>query len=168
MVELIDYIDNTIKNCLTSVKQFGLCHLLDSDNEKFPATVEREGIKAIPDDRFEICTYHRVLGGSVDQADDLSFGTNPVRKAKQKVRSIVFIKLQNDNVIDDIINAYPNTFETTNYYFANVSDNMTLIRDRENTWTTEFSKAYLDRYQLVWNIYAIEFDLEYIKCNVCV
>lgn len=168
MTELLDYIDNTIKNCITEVKQFGLCHLLDSDNERYPATLGKQGKKVTPDDRFKVVMYHRLLAGSPDERPDLSFGKNPVRQNDQRVRSVVFVKLDDDSRIDDIVNAYPGDFETTNYYFANVSSNMTLIRDRDAIWNEEFSQSYKDRYQLIWNIYAIEFDLQYIKCNVCV
>lgn len=168
MRELIDYIDEQIKTCIPETYSFGLCHLLEGDNERFPATIDKEAVKAVPDDRYEVVIYHRALGGSPDEDPALSFGKNPTRKNKQKVRSIVFVRMGENEKIDDIINAYPNSFHTTNYYFANVSENMTLIRDRDNIWNEEFQGAYKDRYQFVWMVYAIEFDVEYIKCNVCV
>jgi hypothetical protein len=168
MVELIDYIDTQIKNCITEAKQFGLCRLVEDTNDKYPATVERQATKAAPDDRFDVLMYHRALGGSPDERPDLSFGKYPVRQNQQRVRTVVFVKMGNDNRIDDIINAYPQTWKTTNYYNAFVGDGMTLIRDSNAIWNEEFSEAYRDRYQAKWLIYAIEFDIFYIKCSVCV
>lgn len=169
MVDLIGYIDNATKDCVTEIKQFGLCHLLEGDNEKFPATVETDAVKAVPDDLYLICSYHRLLNGTIEPKEDLSFGKSITGQNNQRVRTVVFSKLgTDDSKIDDIINSLPDVFEVDGYRFANVSKNITLIRDRDAIWSTEFDKAYKDKYQLVWNIYAIEFDLQYIKCNVCV
>ena len=169
MTDLIDYIDNTIKNCLTEAKQFGLCHLLQGDNETFPATIEANAKKAVPDDRFLVVTYHRLLNGNLDPREDLSFGTRIVGQNNQRVRMVVFVRLdQGETKIDDIINAMPDNFEVTDYQFCNVSRNIALIRDRDSVWTAEFSQAYKDKYQKKWNVYAVEYDLQYIKCNVCV
>lgn len=169
MVDLITYIDNTVKNCVTSAKQYGLCHLLEGDNERYPATVENQAIKAVPDDRYLICTYHRALGGNLDPREDLSFGISPTVQNSQRVRMVVFIKFGSDqSLIDDIINALPDDFEYSGYQFVNVSQNISLNRDRDSVWTSEFDKAYKDRYQMKWFVYAIEYDLQYIKCNVCV
>ncbi len=169
MVELIDYIDNSIKNCITEVKQFGLCHLIEGLEEKYPATVERRATKAIPDDRFKAITYHRLLNGLVEEREDLSFGSNPVIQNTQKIRMVVFVKLEDSNKIDDILNALTiRSFSSTNYYFANMTRDVLLNRDRATIWNDEFSKAYQDKYQMVWHVYAIEYNLEYLKCNVCV
>ncbi len=169
MVELIDYIDNSIKNCITEVKQFGLCHLIEGNEEKYPATVERRATKAMPDSRYDILTYHRLLNGGIEEREDLSFGSNPVIQNTQKVRMVVFVKLENSNKIDDILNALSiRSFSSDNYYFANVKGDAALNRDRATIWNDEFSKAYQDKYQMVWHVYAIEYNLEYLKCNVCV
>lgn len=170
MVELIDYIDNSIKNCITEAKQYGLCHLLeDKGGEKYPATVETKAKKAVPDDRYLMTTYHRLLNGDPGPREDLTFGKRVVVQNRQRIRMVVFFKLgENDSRIDDIINALPDSFEVEDYQFCNVSKSITLNRDREAIWGQEFSQAYKDKYQLVWEIYAVEFDLEYIKCNVCV
>lgn len=169
MTDLITYIDNTIKNCLTEAKQFGLCHLIESDNEKFPVTIERKAKKAIPDDRFLLCMYHRLLSGDHDPREDASFGKKITVQNKQKIKTIIFLQLgQDDSKIDDIINVLPNSFEMDGYGFVNVNKNITLNRDRKVIWLDEFSDAYRDRYQMKWHIYSFEFNLEYIKCHVCI
>lgn len=168
MVELIDYIDNSIKDCLPEVKQFGLCHLIEGQDERYPATVERRATKAIPDSRYKVLTYHRLLNGVTEDREDLSFGTKMTAQTTQRVRMVVFVKLEDSNLVDDIINALNiRSFNTENYYFGNVKITL-LNRDRATIWGEEFSKAYADKYQMVWYIYAIEYNLQYLKCNVCV
>lgn len=168
MTDLINYIDTQICECVDGVKSFGLCHLLLGDNEQFPATVEKQAVKAVPDDRFEITIYHRLLNGAYDFREDLSFGRSITTQNAQKVRTVIFIKIDSsDSLIDDIINALPDDFEVTNFQFTNVSKNISLIRDRDSIWTEEYSSAYKDKYQMKFHVYALEYDLQYIKCKVC-
>lgn len=168
MNDLIEYIDNTIKNCVTETRQFGLCHLLEADNGRYPATVERQAKKAMPDDRFLVTTYHRLLDGSTKEREDASFGKTPTIQNDQKVRMVVFTKLDGDDSrIDDIFNAIPSDFTYTGYAQINIVKN-SISRNRQAIWSEEYEKAYIDKYQMVWQIYAIEYDLQYIKCNVCV
>lgn len=169
LVDLIEYIDNSIKNCVTEVRQFGLCHLLQGDNETFPATIESNAKKATPDDRFLITTYHRILNGNLEAREDVSFGKTMTAQNNQRMRMVVFVRIdQPETKIDDIINAMPDSFDVTDYEFANVSKNISLQREGDAIWTAEFSTAYKDKYQKKWNVYAVEYDLQYIKCNVCV
>lgn len=135
----------------------------------YPATIEQEAKKAVPDDRYLVTTYHRLLNGNIDAREDISFGKRITGQNNQRVRMVVFAKLsEGETKIDDIINAMPDSFEMDDYQFVNVSKNISLIRDRDAVWTTEFSTSYKDKYQKKWNVYAVEYDLQYIKCNVCV
>ncbi len=79
MVELINHIDCGIQDCISGIKQFGLCHLLEGDNEKYPATVERRVTKAVPNDKFDVCTYQRILSGTPNFREDVSFGKSITR-----------------------------------------------------------------------------------------
>ncbi len=172
MKDLIDYIDQSIKDCINEVNSFGLCHLLHGDNEQYPATVENQAIKATPNDKFKINIYHRLVNGVIDPREDLSFGRSVTGQNNQKLRTVIFIKLDQEDLslIDNIINALPDVFEPApdGYRQVFASKNITLIRDRDAIWTEEFSDAYKDRYQLKFLIYALEYDLSYIKCSVCV
>lgn len=167
MNELIKYIDDQICGCM-QVKSYGLCHLLLGDNEQFPATIVKQAVKAVPDDKFNVTIYHRLLSGTYDNREDLSFGRKIVAQNAQKVRTVIFIKIDSsDTLLDDIINALPDDFESDGFQFANVNKNISLIRDRDAIWTDEYSQAYKDRYQMKFHVYALEYDLQYIKCNVC-
>ncbi len=82
---------------------------------------------------------------------------------------VVFVKLgQSESLIDNIFNAMPDSFTSDDYQFANVTKTTAILRDRDQIWTAEFGTSKKDSYQMVYNLYAIEYDLQYIKCNVCV
>lgn len=169
MNELIDYIDTQIKSCVPEVNSFGLCQLIESDNKRFPATLETDAKEVTPDKRYNVIMYHRIIGGSpANENESMSFGRNPTRKHEQKVRSVVFIRYGLDQKIDDIINAYPNSFNTSSYYFANVSSEMSLNVDSDSIWKEEYKDAYQDKYKMVFRLFAIEFNTEYVRCNGCV
>lgn len=170
MVELINYIDQQIDACAQDVKLYGLCHQLEDDNGLYPATVELEAVQAMPDDEYTITIYHRLLAGSYDPREDLSYGRTITSQNAQKVRTVILIKIAEDdqNKIDDIINSLPDSFEVDGYRFVNVSKAISLIRDRSAIWEDEFGDAYKDKYQALYHIYALEYDLQYIKCPVCV
>ena len=168
MTDLITYIDNQICECVDGIKSFGLCHILQGDNEQFPATIGKNGVRAVPNDSFEITMYHRLLNGNYDPREDLSFGRRIVAQNAQKIRTVIFIKIDSsDKLIDDIANALPDYFKSTGFQFVNVSKNISLIRDREAIWSEEYSQAYKDRYQMKFHLYALEYDVQYIKCKVC-
>lgn len=169
MVDLIEYIDNQIKDCIQETKQFGLCHLIQSDNQKIPVTVESEATEACPEDLYLVTTYHRLLTGAYEVRDDLSFGKKMKGENKQRVRMVVFIQFsEGQSLIDDIFNAMPDTIILEGYENVFVSRTATLLRDRATLWSDEFGESYRDKYQMTHHIYAIEYDLNYIKCNVCV
>lgn len=169
MNDIINYIDGQIKTCIGEVRVFGLCHLLKGDNESFPSTVDRNAEKVIPDDRFLITLYHRVLAGNYDPSEELSFGRLITAQNNQRIRMVVFIKMgELQSRIDDIINSLPDVFNLDGYRQLSVSKNISLIRDRDAIWEDEYSGAYKDKYQMKFHIYAVEYDIQYIKCNACV
>lgn len=170
MTDLIEHIDNQIKACIKEARMYGICHIVQGDNEQYPCTLEeRSEYKAVPDNRFLVTIYHRLLNGNLDEREDLSFGKNPTRQTNQQIRTVVFIKMSEPlNRIDDIINAIPDIIEDDCYKSINVSKEVTLIRDAAAIWAAEFGDAYADKYQKEFNVYALEYNLEYIKCDVCV
>lgn len=169
MVDLIEYIDSQIKECIQEVQQLGICHFIETDNGKMPVTVESEATEACPDDRYLVTTYHRLLNGAYELRDDLSFGKKMKGENKQKVRMIVFIQFsEGQSLIDDIFNAMPDNIVLEGYENIFVSRTANILRDRSTLWSDEFGGSYGDKYQMTYHIYGIEYDLNYIKCNVCV
>lgn len=172
MKDILQYIDSQIDLCAENVKFIGLCHLLEDDSEdRYPATVELDAIKASPDDNFDITIYHRLLDGDFAPREEEPFGRRRQMQNTQRVRTVVFIKIEVDdhvNQIDDIINILPDSIELEGYAQIFLSKEISLIRDSAAIWEDEFSEAYKDKYQAVYHVFALEYDVTYVKCPVCV
>lgn len=150
------------------MRSFGLCHLIEDKNGVYPATVEAEATAVSPDSQERIVIYHRALNGQIAPREDLSFGRGLTGQTNQSVRTVVFIDINEDqNKIDDIINALPDSFEVEGYQFCNIAPEISLIRDRDAIWEEEFSGSYKSRFQKRFQVYALEWTLEYIKCHAC-
>lgn len=172
MVELIDYIDSKISACIGSkVNSFGLCRQIIDDSAVYPVTVKEPSSNVTPSDKWKITIYHRLLEGSFADSEEFSFGRELLKRNSQNVRMVVFIDLsQGESVIDDIIDAIPTQIELDpdcNYKLSETGPNITLIRDRNGVWEQEFGQAYKDKYQMRYNIYAVEYTIDYIKCPAC-
>lgn len=172
MTELVDHINEQIDACINAspetARLYGLCHLVEDDKGHYPALVAEESQRITPSDDRAITIYHRLLNGNYAPREDLSFGRNPTIQNTQRVRTVVFIELSEDqNKIDHIINALPDHFEVDGYKFANVPKTIDLIRDRAAIWNEEYGEAFKKAYQMRYHVYALEYAIEYIKCQEC-
>lgn len=173
MTELIDYIDNQISECIPNMYSWGLCHLIEDDSGIHPATLQTEAVHVSPDDKYSFQFYHRLLDGSPETDENLSFGRKPTRRNNQTIRTVIFQPLGTDlKFIDDFINALPDKLALNDspaiYKMAYVGSSITLNRDSNAIWDDEFGESYKDKYQKIYNIYAVEWELNYIKCNLCI
>jgi hypothetical protein len=173
--EIINYIDCQLQGCFPEAHQKGICHLVEDDSsDRYPSTLFEEAEKVVPEDRHELTYYYRLLDGSPEPDEDLSFGRKKTIVNSQQVRVVMFIKMDCDSltIVDDFINALPDTFELdtspAEYKKLTINKEISLIRDSNAIWEDEYSDSYKDKYQKVFNIYALEFSIEYIKCPVCV
>lgn len=170
MVDLINHIESTIGECVGRVKSYGLCRLLIDDNgERYPATLNIQYKKVTPDDKWKVAIYHRLMDGAIEVNEELSFGRSLASENTQSVRMVVLVALsEGEEVIDQVIDAMPDTIVNVDYKSVVTSGSMTLIRDRAAIWEQEWGQAYADKYQLRYNIYALEYSINYIKCADCV
>lgn len=171
MVEIIDYIDQQIReSCLDDIAFFGICHLVEDDNENpYPTQYVANSEKVTPNDKFLITIYHRLLDSPVSPSEEVPFGRKSIPKFSQKVRTVVFIKISEaHSKIEDIINALPDSFEITGYQNLSVSKEISLAKNQTAIWQDEYGEAYKDRMVKKFRVYALEYDVSYIKCNVCV
>lgn len=175
MRDIIDFIDAQLHECFPEAQGFGICHLIEDDNaEHYPSTLQESATAVYPDDRYEILYYHRLLDSDAEPDDDLSFGRKKTVVNNQVVRTVIFIRMKEDDLsfIEDFINALPETFELDDspsvYKKLNVTREVNLIRDSTTVWEEEYSESYKDKFQKVWNIYALEYNIQIAKCPVCV
>lgn len=171
MVTILDYIDTQVLTCLTTATAKGLCFQYLDDNEKYPATDTDPPVKVVPNNNDEITFYHRLLNSSVQGDESISFGRSFRKKTTQKIRTVIFldVTLFSNAVIDNFVNALPDTIlGLTGYDQVYVSHEINLIKDRHAIWDEEYSKAYRDRYQTIFRVYALEYDLVYSLCPTCI
>lgn len=178
MEDIIDHIDEQIQECLGAGQFYGLCRLLiDDQGAVYPATYpDNSGsppslavTKVTPNDRYPILIYHRLLDGSLADSETFSFGRSMTRENRQLVRMVVLVNFSlGESVIDNIINALPDEIINEDYKSIVFGTDITLIRDRDSIWTTEWGNAYKDKYQMRYNIYAVEYTLSYVRCADCV
>jgi hypothetical protein len=173
--DIIAYIDAQLHECFPDAQAFGICHLIEDDNaENYPSTLEEKAIAVYPNDKYEILYYHRLLDGSPEPDEDLSFGRKKTIVNSQAIRTVVFVRMKEDDLsfIEDFINALPETFELeespVQYKKISLVREVNLIRDSNAIWEEEYSTSYKDKYQKVWNIYALEYRIQVAKCPVCV
>ncbi len=174
MREILDHIDAQLHECFPEAHTFGICHLIEDDQSRYPSTLEEKAISVYPNDKEEILFYHRLLDGNPAPDEDISFGRRKSIVNSQNIRTVVFVRLKEDDlsVIEDFINALPDTFELetspAEYKKLSISGEVNLIRDSAAIWETEYSDSYKDKFQKVWNIYALEYSIQIAKCRVCV
>lgn len=171
MIDLIKHIDSCLLAC-ASGKNYGLCQLVKDDKgEPYPRTVGKEAVKVTPNDKYKVLTYHRLLNGDFSEDDTYSFGRSRSRLNAQNVRLVVVVEIGLDakeGVIDKVIEQLPDAFENNSYKYTQVGASVSLIRDSENVWETEWGNADKGKYQMRYNIYAVEYSIDYIKCEECV
>ena len=170
MTDLIDHINTTTETCLgLGGKYYGLCRLLKDDKGAVYPVTYLDNIKVTPNDKYDLLVYHRLINSETEESEMHSFGRSSAVMNNQRIRTIVVVKFsEGETVIDDFINALPDKIVNLDYRFVELSKNISLIRDVQSIWETEWGNAYDDKYQMRFNLYALEYTLEYIKCSECV
>lgn len=167
--DIVTSINESITTCLGSgsSRTFGICHLVEDDSSTYPSTKLKNGEKVTPDDRHEITIYHRLLDAELEHSEEMSFGRTKTIVSNQKIRTVLIFDLESETTAEDIANSIPGEVTLTGFEFVNIDKNMTLIKDSDAVWEDEYSEAYRDKYVKRYNIYALEYDLNYLKCKIC-
>lgn len=169
MVNLIDSINTTLSDCLGKGRYYGLCRLVKDDKGAVYPVTYLDNQKITPNDKWPLLVYHRLLSSDTVESEEHSFGRKKAVLNPQRVRTVVVMAFsEGEDLIDDFINALPETIENVDYRYVELSREVSLIRDRESVWETEWGTAYDDKYQMRFNLYALEYNIEYIKCSECV
>lgn len=169
MTEIIDYIDHQIKTCIGEARCIGLCHQIDNEEGNvYPTQFKRRSEMVTPDDRFNITIYHRLVDGDIAPREDVPFGRNVVPLTEQTIRTVVFVKMElGHDVILDIINSLPNRGEIDGFKNMVISKEISLSRNQKEIWEDEYGNNYDDKYIKLYLIYALEYNVQFVKCNVC-
>lgn len=171
MKEIINHIDRTIEAEIVG-KYYGLAQLVQDDQGAvYPRTIGAEAVKITPNDRYKVLIYHRLIDGAIEDSEEFSFGRYPSRLNAQRIRTVILVDIKKDPeelIIDRIIDLMPEKVLNDSYKYVSISNEMELRRDAHANWDAEWSNAYKDKYQMLYNIYALEYTIDYIKCDNCV
>lgn len=179
MVDIIAHIDKKISECLTG-KSFGLCRqVIDDQGAVYPATyanAQGKYSKVTPDDKWNVIWFHRLMNSDLGDNEDLSFGRRVTKTNNTKVRTVLVSAFsENETPLDKMLDAMigfmvpvrANIACLPDYKYIEFGESVSVSRTRDTVWTEEWGNAYKDKYQMRYNVYAIEFSIDYIKCLQC-
>lgn len=172
MKDICDRLDAVLLNAFPNdgIKFAGLCQLVLKGNQPHPVTIEDNKQIAI-DQKWDVLCYHRLNGkGDFLPDEEQDFGRSTGRTRVQPIRTIIAHKVEKgEEWIDYFLNGWPESISVTDAAGTNIYDfvdieSMGLDVDQEGIYTTEFGGGDYEKHRIPWNIYAIEWNAEYIRC----
>jgi len=151
------------------LKAYGYCELVTKDDKPNPVTCTlKQGEKresAQIHDKWNGIFYHRLLNSFPAQDDEeFSFGNRISKRFSLRVRTVLAHKVQlGENFFIDFFNAFPDKMTISGYKFVFLSQG-TIIADHEGVYNQEYGDQSYNKHRTAWNIFAFEYDLEFIKC----
>jgi mannitol-1-phosphate/altronate dehydrogenase len=150
------------------LKAYGLCELVDKDGKPNPITVDKKRIPAQIHDRFDGIFYHRILANNPYVEDEEhSFGATLKKKFTVRMRCVVAYKVKlGEEFMFEFANAFPDKLVVTylpEYKFVHLGQG-NLIADHEAVFIQEYGNNSYEKHRTSWNIFALEYDIEFILC----
>lgn len=167
LASIFDTVNSRLSDCFSDLKTYNICHLVNDDSGIYPSTKKKNGEKVTPSDKNQITIYHRLLNTEFEQSEEFSFGRKKSFVSNQNVRTVIIFDLETETTPEDIANSIPDDMTLSGFEFVNLSKNMNLIKDSNSVWEDEYGESYKDKYVKRYNIYALEYQIEYLKCPVC-
>lgn len=176
MKDITDDIDTDIQSNLVddgidfaNSKFWGLAELIEKGKQVQPVTVDLLGnpvrAQIAIDDKFDGIVYHRVLNSaSIDSPE--SFGANIAIQFNVRLRTVLAYKVSKfaEEFVFDFINALPQRLTVTGYDYINIAENISLVVDQKGIYEQEFGGGEYEKHMIPWNIFAIEHDVQFVKC----
>ncbi len=108
--------------------------------------------------------YHRLLNPTLTTDEEFSFGIKMSTRNTLRMRMVVAHKVElGEDLIFDILNAFPDRRDISGYKFVFLNQGI-LNTDHEGIYIEEYGNQSYNKHRTSWNIYAFEYDLEFIKC----
>lgn len=166
MTEIIDYINarfNESSVC-KGVQIFAICKLVTKTDQPHPISIADDK-QVAPSDRHEGQIYHRLLNDVAADDPDNSFGKVIQKRHAQQIRTVVMVKrLKGENWIDKLINLIPRNIEgLTDYKLVDIGS-VSKNTDQDTIFKTEFGDSSYEKHRMTHLIYALEYNIEYIRC----
>jgi hypothetical protein len=165
--DICDQIDAYILTKLScdGIKFFGFAELVKKTDQYHPVTIPDRKQVAI-DDRFDGIMYHRILSSGLTQPEEWQRGNISLSLFSSRMRTLLALKVKKfaEEYIFDFNKAMPDVLDIDGYHLVDVTNNVGIITDQEAVYKTEFGDNSYEKHILNWNIYAIEYNVEFIKC----
>lgn len=165
MTDILTNLDETMLGIFPNegIKFFGLCQQVKKNDQVHPVTIEEKKQVSIID-RWNAIVFHRLenIGFSEDELQQ--FGRSSGRKLVQNVRTIVAVKAKKgEDWIYEFTQNIPEKVTLADYEFIDINDiNITI--DQEAVYNAEFGENSYEKHIQDWNIYALEYGIEFLKC----
>lgn len=173
MEEILSNIDAYLLETFKSsgLKAYGFCELVTKDGKPNPVTCSlKKGEKremAQIHDQWNGIFYHRMLPSApAEEDEEFSFGIKMARRQRIRMRMVIAHKVKlGEDLIFQIIEAFPDRREIDGYKFVFLNQG-TLNTDHQGIYIEEYGndQTTYNKHRTTWNIYAFEYDLEFIKC----
>jgi hypothetical protein len=148
------------------LKAYGLCELIKKSDQQEPVTVDIKRKPAAFIDSMNGHYYWRFIGGTEAEDEEMSFGIDIADRISPRMRIFIAHKIQlGEEFIFEFVKTIPKKLALDGYKFIHRSSSIDLITDHEGVYNQEYNdKTAYERHRTTHNIYAIEFNLEFIKC----
>lgn len=172
MKDIVDNLDETLLGLMPNdgIQFNGLCQQVIKGEQVHPVTIEDKKQVAI-NDNWDVITFHRLNGdASFPEGKEQDFGRSTGRKRVQPMRMFIAHKVnKGEEWIDTFTNNFPlhltisDTSGVLTYEFVELT-NLALGVDQVAIYQEEFGENSYENHIQDWNIYALFYDVEFIKC----
>lgn len=166
MIDIINKLDETMLGLFPNegIRFEGLCDQVIKGDQVHPVTIDERRQVSI-NDRWGGLVFHRLLNSSLDPSDEQSFGRKTGKKFNQVLRTVIAVKAKKgEGFIIDFAQAIPETLTIADTYeFINI-ESINLNMDQLSVHNTEFGETNYEKHVQTWNIAALEYEIEFIKC----
>lgn len=174
MKDICDKLDATLLGLFPNdgIKFNGLCQQVLKGNQTHPVTIEDNKQVSIQDNWDVIC-FHRLNGQAnflPSDEEEQDFGRSSGRVFSQPMRTVIAHKVtKGEEWIYTFAQAWPEELRITDsagvklYEFVDVDD-INLDTDQETIYNTEWGENSYEKHRIPWNIYAIEYNIDFKRC----
>lgn len=172
MKEICDKLDEILLAALPNegIRFFGLCQPVLKNDQTHPVTIE-DNKQVSLDDKYKAICFHRLNGtADIPESEEQDFGRSTGRKRSQPMRLFIAHKvIMGEEWIDTFWKEIPETLDVEDgsgldiYEFVDIT-NLSLDTNQVEIYNTEFGDNNYEKHRIPWNIYAIEYNVEFIRC----
>lgn len=170
MKSILDEVDRQINATLNNqgVKAYGLCKQAIKSDQVHPVTWDEQKQVAV-NDKYLCAYFHRLLDDILSEdIEEFAFGRSYKARHNHKVRTVVIVKHNKQQVQDDwidkFIDAIPLQITIDGFKFINLSQDMNKIVDFDGVYKAEFGDDEYEKRILPYYVYALEWTVDYMTC----